>query len=117
MPPTPSRSTPLTSGGDTATYPGRELPKNWTLLGSNDGESWTTLDTRTNQADTANSDTRTYAIANTTAYMYYRLNITASNGDGVLQISEAAPTGTRRRDARFAGRIQLLDLQRRSSLQ
>ena len=50
--------------------------------------SWTTLDTQVNQADTANFDTRTHAIANTTAYTYYRLNITASNGDGILQLAE-----------------------------
>ena len=52
----------LTAGSDTSSYPGR-APKSWSLLGSNDGVSWTTLDTQTNQADTVSGDTKTYSIA------------------------------------------------------
>ena len=77
----------LTVGADTASYPGR-APNNWTFQGSNDGLTWTTLDTQTNQADTVNGDTKGYAIANTTAYAYYRLNVTASNGDNIIQLAE-----------------------------
>ena len=40
--------------------PGRN-PNNWTLLGSNDGTTWTTLDTETNAGQTPGS---TYAYAN-----------------------------------------------------
>jgi F5/8 type C domain len=84
----------LTVGADTSSYPGR-APKNWTFLGSNDGVSWTTLDTQTNQADTLSGDTRTYSIANTTAYEYYRLNIIANNGDADTQLAELGLFGPR----------------------
>jgi YD repeat-containing protein len=70
----------MTSGADTGTYTGR-APKNWQLLGSNDGSNWAVLDTQTNQADTASSDTQTYDVASPGSYKYYRLNITANNGD------------------------------------
>ena len=77
----------ITSANDTATYPGR-APKSWVLEGSNDGSSWTSLDIRTNQADTANFDTRTYDFSNTTAYKIYRLDCIVSNGDPIIQIAE-----------------------------
>lgn len=54
-------------------------PKNWTLEGSNDDTNWATLDTQTNQTSWAGMNT--YTFTNTTAYRYYRLNITANNGD------------------------------------
>ena len=59
-------------------------PKNWTMKGSNDGTNWTTVDTRTNQTAWGNSEIRTYACASpgSTAFRYYRLAITANNGDG-----------------------------------
>ncbi len=70
----------MTSGGDTGTFTGR-APKNWQLLGSNDGSTWAVLDTQTNQADTTSVDTRTYTVATPGSYSIYRLNITANNGD------------------------------------
>ena len=82
----------ITSANDA---PGRD-PKNWSLLASNDGVNWTTLDTRTNQSFSGRFVTNTYTIANTTAYRYYRLSITANNGStetnlggtGLVQLSE-----------------------------
>lgn len=57
-------------------------PKNWTLEGSNDNSSWTTLDTRTNETSWSSGETRNYVCSGvTTAYRYFRLNITANNGD------------------------------------
>ncbi|HEV7298297.1 MAG TPA: discoidin domain-containing protein [Tepidisphaeraceae bacterium] len=87
----------LTSGNDTAIYTGR-APKNWTLQGLS-GSTWVTLDTRTNEADTANGSTRTYTVATPGAYNQYRLNISANNGDpGLIQLGElqlmAAGSGT-----------------------
>lgn len=55
-------------------------PKTWTFQGSNDASSWTTLDTQTNVPSWALGETRTYAFTNTTAYRYYRINITANQG-------------------------------------
>ena len=85
----------LTAGADTSLYPAR-APKNWTFLGSNDGATWSTLDTQTNQADTVSGNTRTFSIGNTTSFRYYRLNVTASNGAPIIQLAElqllAAPS-------------------------
>src|SRR5439155_858115 len=52
-------------------------PKNWTLQGSNNGTTWTVLDTQTGRTFPARYATNTYSIVNTTAYAYYRLSTTA----------------------------------------
>jgi hypothetical protein len=56
-------------------------PKDWQFQGSNDGSTWTTLDTQSNQAFAERLELKTYTIANPASYRYYRLNITANNGD------------------------------------
>jgi hypothetical protein len=55
-------------------------PTSWTFLGSQDGSTWTTLDTQSGQSFLIQQAQNTYNIGNTTAYRYYRLNITANNG-------------------------------------
>ena len=56
-------------------------PKNFTLQGKLlVGDVWTTIDTETNQTGWTNSQRRTFS-ANSAAYRYFRLNITANNGD------------------------------------
>jgi hypothetical protein len=67
----------LTSAND---VPGRD-PKNWQFQGSQNGTTWTTLDTRAGETFPSRYQTKQYPISNTTAYAYYRLNITANNGD------------------------------------
>ncbi|ABM33247.1 discoidin domain-containing protein [Paracidovorax citrulli] len=57
-------------------------PKDWHFQGSNDGATWTTLDTRRGQAFAERYEAKTYPIAQPAAYRYYRLDITANNGDG-----------------------------------
>lgn len=74
----------LTSGND---VPGRD-PKNWTLQGSNDTITWTSIDSRSNQTFDSRGLTKSYTCTNTTAYRYYRLNITANNGDTGTQLAE-----------------------------
>lgn len=59
-------------------------PKNWTMQGSNDGSSWTTIDTQTNQTAWTTGLVRTYTPASATVYRYYKLNITANNGDATF---------------------------------
>ncbi|BCU78037.1 RICIN domain-containing protein [Luteolibacter sp. LG18] len=77
----------VSSANDT---PGRD-PKDWQLQGSADGSSWTTLDTRTAQAFTNRYQAINCAIASPAAYRFYRLNITANNGDTAgLQLGELA---------------------------
>ncbi len=56
-------------------------PKTWTFSGSNDGETWTTLDTQTSETGwAANGESRYYQFANNTAYSYYKYDCTALNG-------------------------------------
>lgn len=55
-------------------------PKNWTFEGSNDGTTWTILDTRTNETGWSNAQRREYNFNNFTQYLYYRINVSANNG-------------------------------------
>jgi len=80
----------ITSGND---EPTRD-PKNWTIQGSNNGTSWTTLSTKTNQTWSARNQTKTYTFTNTTAYKYYKWNITANSGASIIQSSELKFSGS-----------------------
>lgn len=55
-------------------------PKAWTLSGSNDGMTWTVVDTRSGESWVARFQRRTFKCTNTTAYRIYRLNVTQNNG-------------------------------------
>ena len=56
-------------------------PKAWTFSGSNDGETWTTLDTQASETGwAANGESRYYQFANNTAYSCYKYDCTALNG-------------------------------------
>jgi hypothetical protein len=59
-------------------------PKDWQFQASNDGVTWTTLDMQNDQVFDYRLELKTYAIANPASYRYYRLNITANNGDSTL---------------------------------
>jgi predicted alpha-1,2-mannosidase len=74
----------LTSADD---VPGRD-PKNWTLQGSNDGTTWTTVDTRTNIAWGDRRETRAFTVTGSAGYSRYRLQITANNGAAETQLAE-----------------------------
>lgn len=74
----------LTSANDS---PGRD-PKSWNLAGSNDGNAWTVLDTRTNETFADREQTNNYEFTNDKTYTYYRLNITANGGDALFQMAE-----------------------------
>lgn len=62
-------------------------PKNWSLLGSNDGVSWVRLDTLSNIDFPSRLEEKTFDFENTTAYSYYRLNMECNSGN-VLQLGE-----------------------------
>lgn len=67
------------------------MPKNWTLQGSNDDSAWTVLDTRVNETTWGSGETRNYAcnINSSMPFRYYKLNITANNGDATYtQVAE-----------------------------
>lgn len=55
-------------------------PKTWTFEGW-DGSGWVVLDTQANAPAWSAGERRLYEISNSTAYIKYRLNVTAS-GDG-----------------------------------
>jgi predicted alpha-1,2-mannosidase len=74
----------LTSANDA---PGRD-PTDFTLQGSDDGTAWTDLDRRTGQTYDGRYATNVYSFANTTAYAYYRLTITANSGDSIVQLAD-----------------------------
>ncbi|WP_345229709.1 BT_3987 domain-containing protein [Olivibacter ginsenosidimutans] len=63
-------------------------PKTWRLEASNDGNTWTTLDTRTDESFTARTLTRRFEFENTEAYTYYRIVLLENNGDSLFQMSE-----------------------------
>lgn len=59
-------------------------PKDWQFQGSTDGSTWTTLDAQSNQVFATRLKLKTYTIASPGSYRYYRLNITANNGDSTF---------------------------------
>lgn len=74
----------ITSGSDVE----ERDPKDWTLLGSNNGTSWTTLDSRTNEDFPTRLLTRTFEISNTQTFTYYRLNILSNGNNNNTQFAE-----------------------------
>ena len=74
----------ITSAND---MPARD-PFDWQLQGSNDGTTWTTVDTRASQVFVNRFQTNGYACVNSTAYQRYRLNVTANSGGNELQLAE-----------------------------
>lgn len=63
-------------------------PAVWQFVGSNDGTTWVTLDTRYGQIF-APGETKSYSVTPATEpYFYYRLNVGAVNGGILVMISE-----------------------------
>ena len=80
----------ITSAND---VPGRD-PKAWTLYGSNNGTSWTAVNSQTNQAFSARFQKKEYTLTGMASYLYYKLDITANNGATITQLSEWELVGT-----------------------
>lgn len=76
----------ITSAND---EPGRD-PKNWKLQGSNNGQTWTDLDTQSDQQFSARYETKKYMVYGGASYKYYRLYITATydTNNTMIQLSE-----------------------------
>lgn len=55
-------------------------PKDWTLEGSNDGLTWTVLDTQKSQTGWVALEKRVYSLNNTNKFKTYKVNITDNNG-------------------------------------
>lgn len=56
-------------------------PKNWVLEGSNNLSAWTTIDTQSQQSFASRQLTKYFTLASPATYRYYRLTISANNGD------------------------------------
>ena len=64
-------------------------PKDWTFEGSNDNSNWDVLSTVTAQTSWSSGQVRTFTCSpQTTAYRYFRINISANNGDSYVQVGE-----------------------------
>lgn len=68
-------------------------PKTWTFQGSNDNSAWTTLDTQTNVTDWS-VNPKGFSFSNSTAYRYYRLNITVGNSATYVGVRELKISAT-----------------------
>src|SRR4029077_16829750 len=63
-------------------------PQEWTFQGSNDGQTWTTLDTQVDQSFSERFQMKQYPVANDQAYLYYKLDITRNHGTDIVQLAE-----------------------------
>lgn len=63
-------------------------PVDWRLRGSQDGTTWTEVDTRTGQDLGDRFETTVFQADNSTAYRYYRLDIDANGGADATQLAE-----------------------------
>jgi predicted alpha-1,2-mannosidase len=74
----------LTSAND---EPGRD-PTDWTLSGSDDGVSWSIVDTQRGQSFAWRRQTRVFAVARAVPYNMYRLTIERNHGAPLTQLAE-----------------------------
>ena len=74
----------LTSANDA---PDRD-PKDWELMGSNDGENWVVLDSRTGEIFTQRFQTKRYEFNTEERYTHYRLVFGVNNGSNLWQLAE-----------------------------
>ena len=82
----------FTTGNDNRSYRGRN-PKDWTVEGSNDQQTWTTINSKTGDNVMQDKNYYPYFFPVTppeTAYQYYRFTITQSVGNEYFQMSELA---------------------------
>lgn len=73
----------VTSRNYTNTY----APAAWTLRGSNNGSTWTDLNTQSGQTFSQN-EKKTYTFSNTNSYTYYRLYMTAGTNSIYVAVGE-----------------------------
>lgn len=74
----------LTSANDS---PERD-PRDWTLQGSTDGQTWTDVNTQSGQSFTERFQAKDYDLTPGQAYAWYRLQVTANGAGGLTQLAE-----------------------------
>ncbi|WP_228760005.1 ThuA domain-containing protein [Pseudactinotalea sp. HY158] len=67
-------------------FPGRD-PGAWTVRGSTDGESWTDLDTRSDDFS-QRFLRKSYEIDNSTEYQYFQLEVRENGGESATQLAD-----------------------------
>lgn len=65
-----------------------EMPVSWTFEGSNNGTTWTILDTRDGETGWTSGETRFYSFTNATAFSYYRLKWKGVDGGSNTNLCE-----------------------------
>ena len=86
----------LTTGNDTGNEHGRN-PKNWVLKAKlNAGDAWTTIATVTNDVTMKNQSFKDYKffVDQSGPYQYFRFEVFANQGAGVMQLCELRLIGT-----------------------
>jgi len=73
----------ITSANDNA----KRDPKDWELLGSNDGETWTVLDTRKDETFGHRYEKRLFTVETPGTYCCYQLKVASNHGDVSSQLS------------------------------
>lgn len=63
------------------------VPKKWTFEAWN-GSQWLVLDSQENEVDWTGYEKRMFGLTNTQKYLKYRLNISESNSDSLMYLSE-----------------------------
>ena len=81
-----TKSYTITSGND---VPGRD-PKSWKLYGSNDGTTYTEIDSQTNISFSGRNQSITYQLKKTENYKYFKFEILSTSGNNPPQLSEIA---------------------------
>jgi len=67
--------------------PGRD-PRDWKLLGSNDGEAWAVVDTRSGEKWFDRHEKRLFKVASPGDYNVYKLDVTKNGGEDTSQLGE-----------------------------
>ena len=65
-----------------------QSPSDFTIAGSNDGETWTTLDTEANVPWTKANEFQTFGFSNVTPYSKYQIEVTGVVGGSRMTITE-----------------------------
>ncbi|MDQ1650885.1 MAG: hypothetical protein QOI35_85 [Cryptosporangiaceae bacterium] len=63
-------------------------PKDWVLRGSDDGTTWTDVDTRTGIDFSDRGVTNVYDVTDPKPHLYYRFDVTANHGAPIVQVAE-----------------------------
>jgi predicted alpha-1,2-mannosidase len=74
----------LTSAND---VPERD-PRDWQLLGSNDGSTWDVVSSVSGETFERRGQTKEYQVSEPKPYAYHRLNVTANGGADIVQLAE-----------------------------